>query len=173
MEIRRLPAEEAAIRRFIEELWVPYNRELETTVEGFALAEGVDIVAEELAFRVERHDSESHRAWVAVEGASDEAPLAETDGAFVGFVTTDIDESPTVFDRSDRLVICDIYVREPHRGTGLAAELVDRARARARETGCSELKLEVDVGNDRAMAFYETLGFEPARYTMLTNVEGD
>lgn len=88
----------------------------------------------------------------------------------MGVITTDIDESPTVFDRPDRLVICDIYVEAPYRGTGLSRELVDRARKRAQESGFPELKLEVDVNNDRARAFYEKLGFEPTRHVMVTDV---
>jgi len=34
MQLRQLPADEQAARRFAEELWLPYNRELEDTVEG-------------------------------------------------------------------------------------------------------------------------------------------
>ena len=171
MNVLPLPADEAAVRRYIEDLWLPYNRELEAIVDGFALADDVDLVAEELAYRLDRHETESYRAWVAVDGSHDEDDLADVDGDFVGFITTDIDESSSVFDRPDRLVICDIYVREPYRGTGLAQELVDRARTRARESGCADLTLEVDVDNERAIAFYEKLGFEPSRYTMVASVE--
>ena len=88
-------------------------------------------------------------------------------------MTTDIDESPSVFARLDRLVIGDIYVLERYRGTGLARELVDRARTRARESGCTELKLKVDVDNDRALAFYENMGFETVRYTMALSVSSE
>ena len=59
---------------------------------------------------------------------------------------------------------------ERYRGTGLAREIVDRARTRARESGCTEMKLEVDVDNDRALAFYEKVGFETVRYTMCFSV---
>jgi ribosomal protein S18 acetylase RimI-like enzyme len=166
MDIVRLPDDEAALRRFIETLWLPYSREREAHIDGFALAEDVDLVAEELEHRLSRHETESYRAWVAIDGPHDATRLADTDAEFVGFVTTDIDESPSVFDRPDRLVIGDIYVLERHRGTGLARELVDRARTRARESGCTELTLEVDVDNDRALAFYEKIGFETVRYTM-------
>ena len=171
MDILRLPADEAAVRRYIEDLWIPYNRELETIVDRFALADDVDLVAEELEHRLDRHGTESYRAWVAVDGTCDETDLADSDGEFVGFVATDIDESPSVFDRPDRLVICDIYVREPYRGTGLAHELVDRAGTRAREGGCVELTLEVDADNERALAFYETLGFQPSRHTLVAGVD--
>ena len=170
MDIVRLPDNEAALRRFIETLWLPYSREREAHIDGFALAEDVDLVAEELEHRLSRHETESYRAWVAIDGIHDATRLVDTDAEFVGFVTTDIDESPSVFDRPDRLVIGDIYVLERHRGTGLARELIDRARTRARESGCAEMRLEVDVGNDRALAFYEKVGFETMRYTMSVSV---
>ena len=173
MDIRLLPADEGTVRRYIEDLWLPYNRELEAIVDGFSLTTDVDIVAEELEHRLSLHETESYRVWVAVDGARDESDLADTSGDFVGFITTDIDESPTVFDRPDRLVICDIYVKEPYRGTGVSRELVERAKRRARESGCAELKLEVDVDNERALAFYEKLGFEPSRHTMVASVAGN
>lgn len=172
MDILRLPADETAVRRYIEDLWIPYNRDLEAIVDSFALADDVDLVTEELEYRLDRHETESYRAWIAVDGSYDECNLADGDGDFAGFITTDIDESSSVFDRPNRLVICDIYVREPYRGTGLAHELVDRARTRARESGCADLKLEVDVDNERAIAFYEKLDFEPSRYTMVASAEG-
>lgn len=173
MNIRRLPTDEAAIRRYIEDLWIPYNRELEGIVDSFSLAEDVDIVAEELEHRLSRHEAESYRTWVAVESSHEESDLAEVSGDFVGFVTSDIDKSPTVFDRPDQLVICDIYVKEPYRGTGLSQELVERATRRARESGCAELKLEVDADNERALSFYDKLGFEPSRHTMVASVTGN
>ena len=178
MEIRRLPAEEDAVRRYVEELWLPYHRDLEAAVESHELAEDVDLVAEEVAFRTDRLDSEDYRAWVAVEGRPNgersaeagDVSLAETEGELVGFVTTERDEAPSVFDRPDRLVTGDIYVRESHRGTGLARELIDRAARRARETGCAELVLDVDVDNERAIAFYEKLGFEPLHRRLRVDV---
>lgn len=171
MQIRRLPGEEAAVRRYLEELWIPYNRELETIVDGFALADDVDLVAEELEYRLARHDAETYHAWVAVDGGDDSDSPATTDGKLAGFVTTEVDESSTVFDRPDRLTVCDIYVREQYRGTGLAQELIARARRRARQRGCDDLRLEVDVENERAISFYDSLGFEPTRYTMVADVD--
>lgn len=129
-------------------------------------------MTEELEYRLDRHETESYRAWVAINGSPDEDNLADIDGDLVGFITTDIDESSSVFDRPDQLIVCDIYVRKPYRGTGLAHELVDRAKTRARESGCAELTLEVDVDNERAIAFYEKLGFEPSRHTLVTSMEG-
>jgi ribosomal protein S18 acetylase RimI-like enzyme len=60
---------------------------------------------------------------------------------------------------------------QPYRGSGLAERLVDRASARARECGCGEVTLEVDVDNDRARAFYRKLGFETYRLVQSLPVE--
>lgn len=172
MDIRQLPATEAAVRRFVGELWLPYHRELERTVARHALAEDVDLVAEEVPYRLERLREPSHRAWVAVDAETERSgAIAETDAALAGFLTTDLDESPPVFDRPDRLIIGDLYVREPHRGTGLARDLIDTANARALDEGIAEIALEVDIDNDRARTFYEALGFEPSRLEMARSVE--
>lgn len=170
MDLLRLPADEAAVRRYIEDPWIPYNRELETIVDSFALADDVDPVAEELTYWIDRLETDSYRMWVAVDGDHDQSNLADIDGDFVRFIATDIDEAPNVFDRPDRLVICEIYVREPYRGTSLTRELVERARTRAHENGCAEFTLEVDVDNERAIAFYQKLGFTQSRYTMVASV---
>ncbi len=146
-----------------------------------------------LPFRLDRLEDDGYRAWVAVDtsqttgeetsadaspatdgattDATLEASLATTDATLAGFVTTELDESPSVFARPDRLVIGDIYVRQPYRGSGLAERLVDRARTRARECGCGEVTLEVDVDNDRARAFYRKLGFETYRLVQSLPVE--
>ena len=186
MDLHRLPAEDAAVRRYVEDLWLPYHRELEAAVDAHALADDgdVDLVDEEVSFRLDRLASPEYRLWVAVDevgsggngdgdgdgDASDDLDLA-VDGTLAGFVGTELEESPSVFDRPDRLVIGDIYVREPYRGTGLARELIARAAARARDAGCSELALDVDADNERGLAFYEKLGFEPHRHRMTADAD--
>lgn len=176
MELRRLPAEEADVRRYVEALWLPYHRDLEETVERHTLADDEAIIEEEVAFRLNRLDSETYRAWVAVEppdpgDAASERSLADVDGDLAGFVTTDIDESPDVFERSNRLVVGDLYVREPYRGTGLAHTLIERTKEHAREAGCAELTLTVDEDNKRARAFYDKLGFTTYRRELIAAVE--
>ncbi len=175
VQICSLPPEEAVVRRYIEELWLPFHRELESTVNDHALATGVDLKAEELPFRLEQLEADSHRAWVAVErddsGPSDASLDLAADGRLVGFITTEVDEAPPVFDRPDRLVVGDLYVRDQYRGTGLAQKLMDRAVDRAQEAACPELALDVDADNERALAFYEKLGFDPARHRMRAAVE--
>jgi ribosomal protein S18 acetylase RimI-like enzyme len=173
MKLRRLPAEEDAARRFSEELWLPYNRDLEAVVADHALVDAPDeeIIDEEVEFRLGRLEEESYRLWVAVGDAAEEVDLAAGDGELVGFVATSVDEAPSVFDRPDRLMVGDIYVRESYRGSGFARELMARAKRRAEETDCAELVLDVDVDNERALAFYEMMGFETLRRRMRVAVD--
>lgn len=171
MDICRLHPEEAAVRRFLTELWLPYMRELESLVDAFGLAEDVDILAEELPFKLDRLESDGYRTWIAVDGHGDGDSLAETTGEFAGFIAAERDECPIVFDRPDRIFICDIYVTDSYRGSELAETLFERTSAWARAEGCTELELDPHVENDRAMGFYEKLGFETAQQTMRTTVE--
>lgn len=178
MEIRSLPAEPDAVRRYVEELWLPYHRDLESVVDRHALASGdeVDVVAEETEYRLDLLDTDTHQIWVAVDRQDDadgdtETDFAELDATLAGYVTTDIDASPTVFDNPARLVVGDIYVKEPYRGTGLARNLMAVAAERARTEDISELRLDVDVDNERARAFYEKLGFETYRHKMCIDAE--
>lgn len=173
MDIRRVPAEESAVRRYVEDLWFPYQRDLEAVVDGFALADDVD-PAEEVAFRLDKLESGGQELLVAVAPADEAEPdrgVADADGDLVGMVVTGVDEAPSAFDRPDRVVVCELYVEEDHRGTGLAERLVDRAVERAREEGCPEVALDVDVGNERAMRFYDKLGFETARRRMRVDTD--
>ena len=176
MRLTRLPADEAAARRFSEELWLPYHRDLEVAVDDHTLvdADDEDIVDAEVEFRLGRLDAEQYRLWGAVDGVSedgDTVDLAAGEGDLAGFIATSVDEAPSVFDRPDRLVVGDIYVRDSYRGTGLADELMARAAARAEEADCPELALDVDVDNERALAFYEKLGFGTLRHRLHVAVD--
>lgn len=158
------------MRRYAEELWMPFNRDLEAIVESHALADDVDLVAEQVPWALEKLETTDYRIEVAVDGeGSDESGFG---GTPAGFIATNLDPCPSVFDRPDRIVIGDIYVREPYRGTGLARELVECAAERARTEGCPELVLDVDVDNERALGFYRKMGFEPLRHRMTVAVEG-
>ena len=152
MEIRRL--EPTAAERYLRELWVPYMRELEEMIQDIALASELDL-NEELAFQRARLDAQDHCGWVAV-----------ADETFVGFVIGGIDAAPVTFERPDRLEIADLYVRPQDRGTGVAEQLIERALEWGRSRACDTAQLTVDVDNDRAMALYERLGFEPARFIL-------
>jgi len=63
----------------------------------------------------------------------------------------------------DAAVVNEIFVRESHRGTGVADDLMEAALAIAREqeTPLERVVLDVDPDNERARAFYDRWGFEP------------
>ena len=187
MEIRRLPATEDAAERYARDLWLPYHRDLAAAADDHALADRPDeeLIAAETAFRLDLlRENPDRRLWVVAvdpeaapagvdSGASDPERLDPEEPAPVGvpdperdlvaFVSTSVDACPEVFDRPDRLVVGDIYVAEPYRGTGLADRLIERAGLDARDRDCGELRLDVDAGNERATAFYEKRGFEDYR----------
>jgi ribosomal protein S18 acetylase RimI-like enzyme len=174
VHLRPLPAEESAVRRAIEELWLPYNRDLAAVVEGHALDEDADYVEEELSFRMDRLEEEdTYEVSVAVDvpEGGPVSDVSESDGDLAGFVATSVDEAPTVFDQPDRLLVCDIYVNASYRGGDLARTLMDRVAERADAEGCEEVVLAVDVDNERALAFYEKLGFEPYRHKMAVDAD--
>lgn len=176
MELRTLPADDDAIRRFAEELWLPYHRELETIVDDHALADDVDLVAAEVGYLHDRLADDSFHTWVAVDRprddeASTDSVLTDDRVALAGFVATDVDRAPSVFDRPDRLVVADLYVRRPYRGEGHGRALLECAADRARTLGCGELALDVDEDNDRAIAAYEELGFETRRRELRIGID--
>jgi len=179
VEIRRLPTDDDALRRYAAELWLPYHRELAERVDAHALADWPDerFVERNVAFTRNRLEEQGDRGWVAAtasDGAAVDpatAPVAHPDLELTGLLLTGVDECPDPFDRPDRLVVGELYVAEPYRGSGLADRLMERAERDARERGCGELRLNVDVDNERATAFYERQGFEPYRRQLTRSVE--
>ena len=197
MEIRRLPAEEPHLERFVRELWLPYRRELETRVRDSALADDVDVADQEVAYRRELLERDDHWTWVAVDGdgsgdggapedVRDDRPLADTEPLqdhenteqaweggdhLAGFVTADLDAASPVFERPDRLHVGDLYVHAHYRGTGLGRRLLEQVADQAVELACTEVALDVDVDNEPAIDFYERLGFEPRRWEMRVDVD--
>ena len=171
VEIRGLPPVDDALRRYAAELWLPYHRELAERVDAHALADWPDerFVERNVAFTRNRLEEAGGRGWVAATAPDDAdvdpatAPVTHPDLELTGLLLTSVDECPDPFDRPDRLVVGELYVAEAHRGSGLADRLMERAERDARERDCGELRLDVDVDNERAMAFYEKQGFEPYR----------
>jgi ribosomal protein S18 acetylase RimI-like enzyme len=171
MHVRRVRNEAESMRRFVEELWLPYQRDLEESVESHAMAEEID-VDEIVDFRTDWFDDPTKRLWVALDDVDDPAgSLANLDGTFAGFLGTSLQTPPSKFETADQLILGNVYVDPAYRGTGLADDLVARAIQHAREDGAVELALQVDVDNERALAYYEKLGFEVGKYKMRVPLE--
>lgn len=62
------------------------------------------------------------------------------------------------------LNIHDFFILPPRRGRGLGKRLLQAVEARARETGCCKLTLEVMEKNHPAKALYSSSGFAQATY---------
>ena len=55
-----------------------------------------------------------------------------------------------------------VYVREPHRGKGLAKELLAACEAWASEQGCVEFASDCELENSGSLAFHLAAGFTEA-----------
>jgi GNAT superfamily N-acetyltransferase len=80
------------------------------------------------------------------------------------------EENPFLHERAF-LYIDQMSVAEAYRGTGCARLLMDAARAHARDTGVTELGLDVLAFNERARRFYEKEGFDVYRTVMTAEVD--
>lgn len=171
MQLRRVRAEEAPMRRYLTELWVPYHHELGEIVESKGLADTFAL-EDELAWQIEQFETPDSRLWVALDGLADPTvPVETAEATFAGFISTTLEPTPEAFSWPDRLVIGDFYVVPEYRGGGLADKLVARAVQAAREDGCPELALDVDLDNERALTYYASLGFSAVRQRMRVSVD--
>jgi ribosomal protein S18 acetylase RimI-like enzyme len=87
--------------------------------------------------------------------------IAEDDGGgaagHVGFLPSDVAGHP---DAEPGLAhLWQLFVRPPHWGTGLAADLLARAVAEAHARGFTTMRLYTPAGQSRARRFYEREGF--------------
>ena len=156
--VRRL--READVRPLVEDLWLPFAREMESVAERNRLADDVDLVESGVEHREERLDDDEAVTWIAVD-----------DGELVGYAAASVESSAPVFAAGDRLHVGELYVREPYRGGGVAGDLLDRVEETAAARGCERVTLDVDVGNERARAFYEKRGFDVARHRMVDRAD--
>ena len=135
MEIRRLSGTTDAVQRFVEELWIPYHEELGRIVDRHELAQDAAVIEAETQHRVDLLQEEDQQIWIAIDAPPDEigtaTTIAEIDETLIGFISTDIETSPVVFNHPQQLVIGDIYVYPAYRGEGLARALVGVAKQRA------------------------------------------
>ncbi|MGE5475411.1 MAG: N-acetyltransferase family protein [Bacteroidales bacterium] len=86
-----------------------------------------------------------------------EALLAEHDGRAVGMLT--YLSLYSSWRGRPALLIHDLFVREQARGLGAGKALVASLRDIARQRGCCRVDVNVLDWNDRARAFYASLGF--------------
>jgi ribosomal protein S18 acetylase RimI-like enzyme len=167
-EIR--PLSESAVGRFVDELYLPFAREMAEIDAYNALADVETVRARTREYRREQLADGDVRIRVAVDGnGGDGNDVEDGDGRtgdvgeLVGYVAAEIDASPPVFARGPTLAVEELYVVSGARGSGLADRLLDRVTEWGRERGCERVGLSVNADNERARSFYERRGFEPRR----------
>lgn len=83
--------------------------------------------------------------------------IFRVDGEAVGYLAVTVCYS---LEFAGRYALVDeLYVREAHRGRGIATRALELAAEVCREMDLSALRLEVDVWNTRAKDLYRRLGF--------------
>lgn len=151
MHVRRL--DESDLPAFVDELYLPFAREMAEVDEYNALADEEQVRESNAAYRRDQLAKRDTRIWVA-----------ESDGGdFAGYVCASVKEAPPIFERGATLSVAELYVRPDHRGEGVADDLLDRAADWGVERDCERLGLSVNTGNERARAFYERRGLEVRR----------
>jgi ribosomal protein S18 acetylase RimI-like enzyme len=95
---------------------------------------------------------------VLLEGDEGTVFVAESDGELVGFATLYFTWGTLAAARE--AVMNDLYVAEPARGTGVAADLFRASADESRRRGCAEMVWETASDNHRAQRFYQKMGSE-------------
>ena len=91
--------------------------------------------------------------------------IADSGGVVVGFLQLSFLPYLT-HQGSWRAQIEGIRVASETRGTGVGHELMQEAIRRARKRGCGMVQLTTNKSRERAVEFYESLGFEPTHEGM-------
>lgn len=156
MEIRPLRGDD--IDRLVDQLWLPFSREMADLDPYNELA--TDVREYAIAYRQEQ-----------LEDADVATFLAVADETLLGYTVVTYSQSPPVFTRGPSGNVAEVYVARDHRGEGVATALMDRAEAWARDRGCEYVTLSVNEGNEAAQDLYESRGYGVRRYKMDKRLE--
>lgn len=141
------------IESLYADCWLPLAEEMTALDEYNALAD--DIQEDALAHRYDQFDNEDAVIYVVLENSE-----------FIGYVTAERRETPSVFQRGAAVYIEELYVGQPHRGQGIASTLIERVERWAAKRGAERVTLAVNASNEPAKALYEDHGYEIRRHKM-------
>lgn len=148
MEIRaaRLPEEEAALTRFVQEL-----QHVERAFEPNRRIDP-DIGAEYFRVLMKRVAEEDGRVFVA-----------EEEGEIAGWMVTLVEQSPIFIIQEERCapIVSELFVAEGARGRGIGRALLQAAERDFKARGFGHMMIGVLAGNIRARSMYEKFGFSP------------
>jgi ribosomal protein S18 acetylase RimI-like enzyme len=127
-----------------------------TFLESFAgVLDGADI----LAHCQKQHAPEVYACWLADDKYKAWLALASAGGAPVGYLILGPADLPLVDPDPRDCEIKRVYLLSRYQGGGVGRELVQRAIDEAKSCGARRVLLGVYSGNERAIGFYQRLGF--------------
>lgn len=152
MEIRRRRAGD--VDRLIDELWLPFAREMAELDSYNALA--VDVIVDARAYRRSNLEESDTATFIAT-----------VDDDVAGYTVVSADCSPPVFARGREATLEEVYVVAPaHRGSGFATRLMDRTESWAETRECEYVTLSVNERYESARSVYESRGYGIRRLEM-------
>ncbi|KZN22751.1 hypothetical protein A4G99_18690 [Haladaptatus sp. R4] len=151
MRIRRLRAGELV--RFVDDLWVPFAREM-AEMDDFDTLADHGVRANVFSYVKDRFSDASIATFVA------------DDDGLIGYVSVEKRDSPPVFARGPRGYIDGLFVRRSHRRHGIATALLSRAESWARRQGCEFISLDVHAENRVAQSLYRRDDYVTKRHRM-------
>ena len=93
--------------------------------------------------------------------------VADTGEALAGYVVAIVVDYPPIITIKNYGFLQEIAVREPHRRSGVGAQLYEAAEAWLRAQGVSQIEVKVDVVNSAARVFWDSAGFLPHTETLI------
>lgn len=161
MQVREVAPGE--VERLVEELWLPFAREMEAIESHDALADEETVRAEAVEYRRERLDDDDVATYVVDAG---DGERRDGGAELIAYAEAEVRASPPVFERGDECYVHGVYVVPDHRGAGIAEDLMARIEEWGRERGCEYATLDVHPDNAAAKSLYDDRGYEVLREKM-------
>lgn len=150
METIRL--REDGVEAFVDELWVPAQREL-ATGQRYSLRD--EIREPGVSFVRSRVTDEDAVVF-----------LATGEGGPVGYVIAEVQTPPPMVEPVRECHVTELFVAPDARRQGVATALLAETEAWAVETDCAFLKLMVSADNRAALDLYEASAYTVSRHGM-------
>lgn len=152
MDIRPADVEDAPT--IVDELWLPFAREMADLDPYNELAE--DIRQDAIEYRRDRLASDEYRLL-----------LAESDATPLGYAAGAVQPAPPVFARGATFNVDEVYVRPDARRQGIATALLEAIEADDINRECDTITLSVNAENSAAIGLYQDHGYAINRHKMI------
>ncbi|WP_297895896.1 GNAT family N-acetyltransferase [Shewanella sp.] len=100
---------------------------------------------------------------------TDEVYLAEVEGKILGLISLIFFDYFPTQQRICRITA--LVVTETCRGLGVGTQLINFAKTRANEQGCSKLEVTTSMRREKTQAYYEAIGFEKTSFRYIQEID--